>query len=479
MKSFRFRERVKMAGEGVLDIPHMAMLRDQTPEELKESFERTWGCSLAGVVLPVIAPDGLLFKTDDVDIPMSSYAKDNGKIVDISNAIAKFSSLGINIYLMLDPTVHICRTDTLHIVDIVGDGSASICIGNTASQELLGYILGTAIIEAHKATSETTGKLVGVVMDTVDLWPMGASDDRIEMTCFCPSCVSYFEGKVDLSHFRTFPNPWNLLLKDAGSGIEQTGEIRPNSTPANIVGFSRQKGFSDIYGTVENADLIEMASLLHQYVRCRHNQTVTSISNIFKEAFPEDEFFRNVKRILLTEGAYYSWTAGLVLESLDENTSSFDEVWFDPRSADIFLKEMPFRSYMWRRSRYYIDSFLTFAGNVGDKVARTTTGIARLSNAEAKDKLKTRLNQALHTALTEKSALASLPALRQASEKGSQRIGFVGVALDEDVGTKFINGLKIAPGLNDGTGRRPVSEEELGGADGVRQFLEMFGKRKG
>jgi hypothetical protein len=140
-----------------------------------------------------------------------------------------------------------------------------------------------------------------------------------------------------------------------------------------------------------------------------------------------------------------------MLEDLDKpNTHCADEIWFDSRSSDTYLRNVPFRSYMWRRSRYYVDAFLSFAGNVSDPVARATTGVARLSNELAKDMLRSRLSQALGTRMSDPSALASLPELKSTHSE-SQRIGFVGVMLDKDVGSKFIEGLRIPEGIGEKT----------------------------
>lgn len=455
-RTFRLQSRLSEGtGSALLDVPHMATLRYRSPEQLLRWFEKTWGQPPEGVVLPVTSANGLLFAVEGVGLPLSPDASVSRSLADFQEVVQAFSSLGVHIYLLLDPTLHFCRTDALHIVDIVGDGSAAVCISNPRSQELLAALLGTAIDEVRITTERTPGKLKGVVLDVVDLWPMGASDGRLEVTCFCPSCEQYFEArKPDLvKKFRTFPNPWNLLLKDSGTGIAHIDEVRGNSKPEDIVGLARQKGFDDIFQDASDGTLLAHGKDLLDYIQIRHQETVDSIKEVFAQSLEGVD--QEVTRVVLTEGTYYGWTSGLLLDLLDApRQQSTDEVWFDPRSTGLFLRHLPFRSYMWRRSRYYVDAFLTFAGNVSDPVARATTGIARLSNEFAKDMLRSRLSQALGTALTDRSALASLPDLQgEASE--SKRQGFVGVALDAEVGEKFIQGLNIPEGI-----REAASEED-------------------
>ena len=159
------------------------------------------------------------------------------------------------------------------------------------------------------------------------------------------------------------------------------------------------------------------------------------------------------KRVILLEGVYYGWTSGLQLDRLDRvatvNTvNPYDEIWFDPSSTDLFMKEVPFRSYMWKRSRYYVDSFLNFAANVSDPVKRSITGIARLSRTQAKELLDTRLSQAMGTAMIGQTSLFALPNLQSDNEE-SQRIGFVGVALDEEIGKALIESISIPRGMRE------------------------------
>lgn len=124
----------------------------------------------------------------------------------------------------------------------------------------------------------------------------------------------------------------------------------------------------------------------------------------------------------------------------------YDEIWFDPASSDMYLRNVPFRSYMWARSSYFISSFFRLAAAVSDPAHRATTRIARFSAAALRDLLRTRLSQALGTAMTGLTSVAALPNL-QSTTTQSKRVGFVGIGLDKVTGERFIEGIRISEGL--------------------------------
>ena len=446
------------AGSNLVDIPHLGLLRYLEPRKIKTWFKERWGTEPKGVVLPVAHPEGLLFKVDGLDEPISPYAQVSESLKDFQDVVRVFAQQGLDIYLLVNPTLEFVRAAPLQIIDIVGDGSHALCIGNPRSRDIVAAIVGTGVDITRIATKDTSGKLEGVVLDVVNLFPMGAKDERLDLTCFCPSCEEWFEDNDPglLRSFRTFPNPWNLLLNDSGSGISFMDDVRIGSQPEDIVGLSRQKGFNDIFKDKANdlPYLREQAALLLRYMRVRHDQVVAAARDIFDEALHGLE--QTPRRILLVEGSYYGWTSGLQLEDLDrkhldkvqseETRAPYDEIWFDPAATDIFLTNTPFRSYMWRRARYYIDEFLRAVDSVSDPAKRAILGSARLPRAAAQALLRQRLHQCVGAAMTGSSTLISLPPLKSEQTK-SQRIGFVGIALTKEVGEKLIEGIKIPEGL--------------------------------
>ncbi len=437
------------AGEAILDIPHPAILQYKSPKDLVDEFANTWGMKPQGVVLPTVAPDGLLYQCQGIDLPHSGVMK----AVHFETVVAQFSTLVEHIYLSFDPSFGFVRTDALHIVDIIGNGSAQVCISNQQSQELLGAVLGMGIDITLNVLGNNKQKLAGVVIDVCDILPMGAETKRIKLTCFCESCTKFFNNHEPslLKKFRTFPNPWNLVLTDSGSGIGYIDNIPYATTPDAIVGLSLQRGYIDDFKDNDTtppnqARQLQFAKDLLRYIEVRHEQVSNSLSNIFDESLNGlDEY--HIKRIVLTEGNHYNWTSGLQLTRFDNMDTPFDEIWFNSTSSEIYLKNVKFRSYMWRRSRYFIDAFWQTVATVSDPVKRSTTGVARLSEAQVRDMLRMRLSQAISTADNERTSIAALPPLMSGAKESSKRLGFVGVALTEEIGQKVINGLHIPKGL--------------------------------
>jgi hypothetical protein len=467
-RQFEFNRKISGGGgQAIVEIPHFSILRHRSPKEVLASFEAMWGVKPHGVALPVVSHEGLLFNIEGAGLPVSPYAAPAQNLSDFPDVVEAFieafseqdkQNPDLDIYLLLNPSLSFYRPDPLHVVDIVGDSSSHVCIGNPQSCQLLAAILGTAVDFVLGTIEETKkGKLKGVAVNTNNLWPMGASDERMELTCFCASCERRFERRERgfLKRFKNFPNPWSLMLQDAGTGISYISDIRSTSDVDDILGLSRQKGFIKIFKDAPNDVLRAHAEDLITYMDVRHKQVIDSLNDIFEQALEGVE--EDVTRILLAEGVAYNWTAGLFFDRLDEQKtlggSENREIWFNPTSSETFMSNTPFRSYMWRRSSYYIDAFFSLAAGLSDPVMRSTTGVARLGNDEGRDLLRDRLGKALGTALTERAALATLPALRDENPKGlpkedqSQRIGFVGVMLDKDVGESLVEGLKIPEGI--------------------------------
>ncbi|MCS7304122.1 MAG: hypothetical protein NZ602_03305 [Thermoguttaceae bacterium] len=459
------------AGNNLVDIPHLGFLRYIEPSEIKNWFKKQWGLEPNGVVLPVAHPEGLLFKVEGVEEAFSPYARVSDTLTDYHQVVHLFAQQGLDIYLLLNPTLEFVRAAPLHIVDIVGDSSHALCVCNPTSRALIGAILGTGVDIAMAATQDTPGKLAGVALDMVDLLPMGAKEEKLELTCFCASCEQWFEDHAPglLKRFKSFPNPWNLVLQDSGTGIRFIEDIPPDSSPDHILELSRQKGFDKAFG--DRADnliyLREQANWLLRYMHVRHEQIVESVKEIFAEALHGLE--QPLTRILVMEAAEYGWTSGVFIREFDRiplpgleaaNGIPCDEVWFDPISADMVFTNMPFRSYMWTRARYYIDEFLRAVNSVSSPLKRMTTGVALFSESAAKALVRRRLHQCVARAMSGSTILLSLPPLKSPNTQ-SQRIGFVGPLLTQDLGEKFVEDIKIAEGLGEPSEGEGKSLSEL------------------
>jgi len=457
LRKFKFQTLTKPegAGEGLLDIPHPLILRYKSPQDLIKEFDNTWGMAPKGVILPVVVTDGLSYENKEVGLPTSRYAQSEGQYLGFEKTVEAFGKEACieKIYLSVDPTLQFVTMDGLHVVDIAGDGSQQVCIGNPRTQELLGAILGGGIDIALNVLGDHKKKLAGAMIDAVDLWPQGADNDRLELTCFCESCLNYFktEDQGLITKFKDFPNPWNFVLKDNKTGIGYIDDLPKDITPQQIIGLSRQKGYLEIFKDKPQPELEQLARDLLRYIQVRHNQTVNALHKIFDEAFQGlDGQGISLQRIVLLEGIHLDWTSGLQLQRLDEpdkDIKPFDEIWFNSTSSDMITKKVPFRSYMWRRSRYLIDAFFQAVANATDPGKRTTTGIARWSQDEIREELlRKRFRGAISTSDSKKTSLAALPLLKGTPSSNSQRVGFVGVAfLSEEDGNKFIDGLVVPP----------------------------------
>jgi hypothetical protein len=450
-RTFKMQGRLSTEG-AVLDVPILQFLRQGGIKELIAQHKRDWGDEPGAVCLPITAPDGLNLPVQGSGLPLSENSHAHGAGREFGEIISEISGIGLDIYLLLDPTMNFCNTDALHIKDIGGDSSSAICIGNPRSQELLAAILGAAVDEALVATQDGKGKLRGVVLDVVNLWPMSASNERVELTCFCRSCEKYLslrEPKL-VEKFKTFPNPLNLLLKDSGTGIAHIHDFDFDASPEYLLGLSKQRDYDQIFKNATEAVLRANALTILEYLKLRNEQVHEAIAAIFSEAL--NGLPDKISRVVLCSGFTYDWTSGLFLASLDTAPATVcDEVWFDPQESDTYLGVKPFRSYMWRRSRYMIDAFLSFAGSVSNPDKRANTGISRYPKDIAREMLRKRFSQAIGASLREQSALASLPPLQSAGE-GSSRVGFVGVAMSTQLATKYIDGIDIPPGMNEDEG---------------------------
>lgn len=471
-RSFSISKISEIAGEGVLDIPSLSILRFKEPKKLLEEFKELWGVSATMVALPAVESNGLLYEVEGLQgIPISPYAQPSQRFKGFEDVVAAFLSEGLDITLTLYPGYSLLPGEGILLRDITGSTAAQPCIANPRAQEMLGAILGTGIdIIQEVAARNRGGRLVGVALDVTDLWPSSGELGRVEATCFCAVCTRYFEKTTPdlIKHFKTFPNPWSLLLRPTETGISYYDEIPLNSSAEDIVGFARQRNFIAQFPNVDQPQLLENANILLRYMRGRHALTVGAVGALFDYAC--EGLNEKLARILIMEGDMYGWTSGLWLEELDAtptDQSGIDELWFNVTPSYV-PRNIPYRAYMWRRSRYLISNYFDFVGVLSSST-RASTALRYKSVEECRLEVAERWATVYSAALSAQAALQTLPS--GSDETGADvRRGFVGVGLTREFGEKFSDQLSILPMRSTNT---RSSTPEISGLQ-LQRLLEML-----
>ncbi len=431
-----------------MDVVDLWTLEFATADEQVSEFQKRWGSPPDAVALPVLTPAGIPFENDYEEMKGVHYGG-RSEQANLGTIAYEFGKLGMDIYLLIVPDFSFAKSSTLHIVDISGDSSPQACIAKGVTRRLLTELTTTAmsrVDEACATANEETGKsasLVGVALDIVDLWPMGASDERIELTCFCQECRNQLaeistRGTRLVREFERFPNAWNLLLQDSGTGVKPINDFDSTVTPKALLGLSQLKGFDDMLKRA-GADLDKEAQLLIEYVHCRHKQVKNVVQDLFSRINPQRDG-RPLSRVIVTEGSPYSWTSGTFLGGLDD-PELCDELWIDPSESGLETKRIPYLAYMQRRSRYYLDAFFSFLYTCQDEEKMTVTGAARYSDADILRLLELRRRQAVSNRLASKLDLSCLEPRSKDGKAG--RVGFVGPHFPENTSQKLVQAARI------------------------------------
>ncbi len=461
----------------VLDIPDLSILEYTEVDGLLKNFEHTWGVMPQAVALPIFGAHGVPFQNDLIE-PIGLRYAGADEAVSLGEIAREFAARGQDIFLVVQPALSFIHTDALHVVDIVGDKSARTCIGKSATRRLLSILTASAIrhvsAQLAQASSLTspTGALRGIVLDlSGGLWPMGAHEERIELCCFCQDCREQLgsmstRGKNLVGAFERFPNPWNLVLQDSGSGIVHISSLEWDTPPERIVEISRLKGFDKELRERYGADLSPDAVVLLEYMKARHQLTLSAAKDLLRRSFDEGHVDEGeLRRILILESSRYDWSSGLFFEKVDDLTVC-DEVWTNASADLVATQNVAMRPYMWSRSRYLLDHFFELWASCQSEEKAGRIGLGKLSPDGIRKLLELRRGQAMAAALTSKLDLHCLPELTGSEGKG--RIGFVGVGLSEVVSRRLV----------EGTGRTPsaVDGGELLGSGTVELLLKSLGQ---
>lgn len=466
---------MELAREPVLDVPSIGLLVFERAEEMVAKFEVTWGLRPKAVVLPVLSSDGVNFD-NPCCLPLCRWVESGNSLgleetegpnlrVDFASIVFAFLQLGCDIYLSVEPTMSFINDNPSLIVDSVGDSSRQACLAKNHNHDTLSEILAEGIILVNQAikaqeasSSRESGRFRGIVFDMVNVWPMSATDGRIELSCFCEECIPQLERSMRdsydpsdvLGHFRDFPSPANVLLADSGTGIKYEDRVMSTMNSNKVVALCKMKGFQEAWKGKSDKELADAAGYLLCYLRARHRQTVEAVHAIFEATRTilrqEDlgDVGAEMELILLLEGEAYNWTSGLFLDWIDKWSSDFDrppcdEAWFNATSVTPPVTQIRTRAYMWRRSRYVIDTLFDAISSMSSQSIRVTTGWVRFADEEVRMIIRDRLNAALAGRSEGLTSIKSLGA-------EDSRVGFVGVAFDEHTVSTLIGAIPIAEG---------------------------------
>jgi len=395
--------------EVTADIIDFRVIGVASFSNLAEIILERWGKLPDRWALPAFTASGPCFSNTlgaEV-VPVKCWDGADRTLLDLISEIPK-GCVDRNLSLVVDMRLPFINLDTIHIEDISTDQSGQACVCNPAVQEIISALITDAIKGIDRITAG--GHLVSdIVLDCVDLWPMGASDEKIELTCFCQHCETKLASAgVDIEAFRRFPNPWNLCLRDSGTGVAHIDTVPTKDNEPAVEGLlrlSKMKGFLDVFRDSSSAQQKTLAKHLVRYVVARDRMTRAALAGIvqaIRKQCPE------IHATVLVEGSDYDWTSGMFLSELDQD-ENFDELWFDPSSPRSMTSRRKNRMYMWRRSRYVLDAFFEYLDKSTDLFSRMSTGIANLAGADVTKMLEARRRQAMGHQIRGKVALMALP----------------------------------------------------------------------
>lgn len=338
-----------VVSDATIDIANALLTEVASVAELVARAEASWGVRADSIVFPGTSISGLTTRTDPL---FADVARRPGE--HLEDIVALCGAKEWRLWLNLDLDLKAVRSDLVHVKGFFGGSSSHACINAPATHRALERILREL---AHVTGRAGEGVLTGVVFSIQELWPISGTD-VLKLTCFCRSCRADFE-RLDpglLAHFRLTPNPWDLVLRHTPLGIDHVDAITPRTTAAELVAMSRAGGFYAGWAANDASErhLLHWADLALRYAHARHQITVgglTRITALIKQVFGPEA------RVAATVSEFpYDWLAGTFLEEL-ERKPPVDEFWIDPGNADAGFESVPYRYYVWERSRYYVRSF--------------------------------------------------------------------------------------------------------------------------
>ena len=78
--------------------------------------------------------------------PISKFAQQGrGREFDFAKVAKAFADIGLDIFLLLNPSLPFLRTHNLNVEDVNGDRSSHTCLGNPRAREIMAFILGRGV----------------------------------------------------------------------------------------------------------------------------------------------------------------------------------------------------------------------------------------------------------------------------------------------------------------------------------------------
>lgn len=431
--------------------------------------------AVTAVCLPVVQMGGMPFPSklgsfEEIRILRSENTAP--VLVKIDQVVSEFVKAGKDIYFYVNPSMEFLNVPPAHVVDIRNVGSPSACFNKKISQTVIIDAVTaafTAIQSAANKDGVDWSRFKGLAIDITDLWGMSGSVGHIHPTCFCGECRQFFESKgLSIAAFETSPNPFQLALQSSGTGISYIDNFNHDESAESIVGKSRLREFDKEFET--QSAKIDAAENLRRYMMLRHEMVQVCLEKIFSGVsaklassgidLPKGADGKHIlRRIVVAEGAEFSWTGGIFLDQL--SSAVIDEVWFDPTEKTASIpSDVNYRYFTSSRSTYFLNAFIQLIANAKDPVLRATTGLGRLNERALRD----RIEQLGLTAVGR--VMDNLYNLSLSAQNESFR-GFVRPTINGEIAKRLAAAAIIAPSPH-------VTDDDGTDGEKKRQLMELL-----
>lgn len=342
----------------LMHIPTPLLLESFKLDHLSGIFEEMTGVRPTGIVYPVASGAGPNYAS-------TIYRQGSGVPDGDLSKVAEFCrDRELELWLCFDTSMPFAASNANHVVDSQHDSARRCCINAPGTQKIVSLI-AQEVSSLLKGLG-LEGRVSGVVLPTQGLWPMGAVDNVIELTCLCSYCSSFYDSHnlTDLQEFSFFPNPLNLALKDSGTGLDHIHSLRADTTAEQLVAYSRAEQMlaADWLSDLKTSDppqksplwdrLKKMAERLLTLIHLKQQLTIEALKKITGSV---KDVFGSVRIAVIAEGLEYDWTAGYFFNVVLKQPF-YDELWVPP-SVGARVRDVATRLYCVQRGEYVVGEF--------------------------------------------------------------------------------------------------------------------------